>query len=144
MADITLTHSEREQLRNKLQAYCETHFELELEQFDAEFLSTLSPNRLAPPFYNAGIEEAIRTHALYSERIQEEMDLKRSSEPVSLHRVSALHQPEINIPFILHAYNAASFLSSPVSREGKSCRLSPHSRTSLNNSPKPARKVFSP
>ncbi len=28
-------------------------------------------------FYNAGIEEAIRTHVAYSERIQEEMDLKK-------------------------------------------------------------------
>ena len=27
--------------------------------------------------YNAGIEEAIRTHQAWSERIQEEMDLKK-------------------------------------------------------------------
>ncbi|MGG7446211.1 DUF2164 domain-containing protein [Kosakonia oryzendophytica] len=77
MADITLTHSEREQLRNKLQAYCETHFELELEQFDAEFFIDFIAEQIGPAFYNAGIEEAIRTHALYSERIQEEMDLKK-------------------------------------------------------------------
>ncbi|AMO50705.1 Uncharacterized conserved protein, DUF2164 family [Kosakonia oryzendophytica] len=77
MADITLTHSEREQLRNKLQAYCETHFELELGQFDAEFFIDFIIEQIGPAFYNAGIEEAIRTHALYSERIQEEMDLKK-------------------------------------------------------------------
>ena len=32
---------------------------------------------LGPLFYNAGIEEAIRTHQAWSERIQEEMDLKK-------------------------------------------------------------------
>jgi uncharacterized protein (DUF2164 family) len=32
---------------------------------------------LGPLFYNAGIEEAIRTHLAWSERIQEEMDLKK-------------------------------------------------------------------
>ncbi|MGY5958598.1 DUF2164 domain-containing protein [Kosakonia sp. BK9b] len=77
MADIALTHSEREQLRDKLQAYCETHFELELEQFDAEFFIDFIAEQIGPAFYNAGIDEAIRTHALYSERIQEEMDLKK-------------------------------------------------------------------
>ncbi len=47
--------------------------------------SSLTPNffvdfiakELGPLFYNAGIEEAIRTHQAWSERIQEEMDLKK-------------------------------------------------------------------
>ncbi|AGN87047.1 MULTISPECIES: DUF2164 domain-containing protein [Enterobacteriaceae] len=77
MADITLTTSEREQLRKKLQTYCEQNFELELEQFDAEFFIDFIAEQIGPAFYNAGIDEAIRTHALYSERIQEEMDLKK-------------------------------------------------------------------
>ena len=64
MADITLTTGERDLLREKLCAYCEQNFDFELEQFDAEF-------------FVAGIEEAIRTHVAYSERIQEEMDLKK-------------------------------------------------------------------
>ena len=33
--------------------------------------------KLGPVYYNAGIEEAIRTHLAWSERIQEEMDLKK-------------------------------------------------------------------
>lgn len=77
MADITLTPGERDLLREKLCAYCEQNFDLELEQFDAEFIVDFIAKELGPMFYNAGIEEAIRTHVAYSERIQEEMDLKK-------------------------------------------------------------------
>ncbi|HAT1613227.1 TPA: DUF2164 domain-containing protein [Raoultella planticola] len=77
MADITLTAGERDRLREKLHAYCEQNFDLELEQFDAEFFVDFIAKELGPVFYNAGIEEAIRTHVAYSERIQEEMDLKK-------------------------------------------------------------------
>jgi uncharacterized protein (DUF2164 family) len=52
-------------------------FDLELEQFDAEFFVDFIAKELGPLFYNAGIEEAIRTHLAWSERIQEEMDLKK-------------------------------------------------------------------
>ncbi|EOZ0912916.1 DUF2164 family protein, partial [Klebsiella quasipneumoniae] len=52
-------------------------FNLELEQFDAEFFVDFIAQELGPLFYNAGIEEAIRTHLAWSERIQEEMDLKK-------------------------------------------------------------------
>ena len=76
MADITLTPGERDLLREK-RAYCEQNFDLELEQFDAEFFVDFIAKELGPMFYNAGIEEAIRTHVAYSERIQEEMDLKK-------------------------------------------------------------------
>ena len=46
-------------------------------QFDAEFFVDFIAKELGPLFYNAGIEEAIRTHQAWSERIQEEMDLKK-------------------------------------------------------------------
>lgn len=77
MADITLSPTERERLRSELAAYCSDHFDLELEQFDAEFFIDFIIEKLGPAFYNAGIEEAISTHIAYSERIQEEMDLKK-------------------------------------------------------------------
>ncbi|QIT30663.1 DUF2164 domain-containing protein [Raoultella terrigena] len=77
MAEINLSPGEREQLREKLCTYCERHFDLELEQFDAEFFVDFIAEQLGPLFYNAGIEEAIRTHVAYSERIQEEMDAKK-------------------------------------------------------------------
>ena len=77
MAEINLTPGEREQLREKLCTYCERNFDLELEQFDAEFFEDFIAEQLGPLFYNAGIEEAIRTHVAYSERIQEELDAKK-------------------------------------------------------------------
>lgn len=77
MAEITLSPAERERLRNALTDYCRDNFELELEQFDAEFFIDFISEKLGTAYYNAGIEEAIRTHLAWSERIQEEMDLKK-------------------------------------------------------------------
>ncbi|MEG1210886.1 MAG: DUF2164 family protein [Leclercia sp.] len=77
MPEIKLDINEREAIRSKLVAYCEEHFDLELEQFDAEFFTDFVINTLGITIYNAGVDEAIRTHQAYSERIQEEMDLKK-------------------------------------------------------------------
>ena len=70
MNDIELSQAQRDLLRDRLSKYCAETFDLELEQFDAEFFVDFM-------VYNAGIEEAIRTHQAWSERIQEEMDLKK-------------------------------------------------------------------
>ena len=77
MSDIELSPAHRDLLRERLSKYCEETFNLELEQFDAEFFVDFIATELGPLFYNAGIEEAIRTHLAWSERIQEEMDLKK-------------------------------------------------------------------
>ena len=77
MSKIDLSHSEREMLREKLQRYCADNFDLELEQFDAEFFVDFVIENIGPTLFNAGIDEAIRSHAAWSERIQEEMDLKK-------------------------------------------------------------------
>jgi uncharacterized protein (DUF2164 family) len=77
MSDIEIDPAQRDLLREKLSKYCEETFNLELEQFDAEFFVDFIAKELGPLFYNAGIEEAIRTHLAWSERIQEEMDLKK-------------------------------------------------------------------
>lgn len=77
MSDIELSPAQRNLLRERLSKYCEETFNLELEQFDAEFFVDFIAKELGPLFYNAGIEEAIRTHLAWSERIQEEMDLKK-------------------------------------------------------------------
>ncbi|HAU4331413.1 DUF2164 domain-containing protein [Citrobacter freundii] len=77
MAEITLAPADRDRLRSELETYCSDHFDLELEQFDAEFFIDFIIEKLGSAFYNAGIEEAIRTHIAWSERIQEEMDLKK-------------------------------------------------------------------
>ena len=77
MAAITLSPAERERLRDELQNYCAENFNVELEQFDAEFFLDFICEKLGPVFFNAGIEEAIRTQLAWSERISEEMDLKK-------------------------------------------------------------------
>ena len=70
MADITLSLAQRDGLRDALRDYCRDHFELELEQFDAEFLLISLAKNWGLYCYNAGIEEAIRTHLAWSERIR--------------------------------------------------------------------------
>ncbi|STU90129.1 Uncharacterized conserved protein [Klebsiella michiganensis] len=77
MSDIDLSPPQRDLLREKLSKYCEENFELELEQFDAEFFVDFIAKELGPMFYNAGIDAAIATHLAWGERIQEEMDLKK-------------------------------------------------------------------
>ena len=77
MAAITLSPAARERLRDELQTYCAANFHVALEQFDAEFFLDFICEKLGPVFFNAGIEEAIRTHLAWSERISEEMDLKK-------------------------------------------------------------------
>ena len=77
MAEITLAPADRDRLRSEHETYCSDHFDLELDQFDAEFFFDFIIEKLGSAFYNAGIEEAIRTHIAWSERIQEEMDLKK-------------------------------------------------------------------
>ncbi|HDS1153906.1 TPA: DUF2164 family protein [Pluralibacter gergoviae] len=77
MSAVTLTPAQRELLRQKLETYCDKQFDLQLEQFDAEFFADFIIDQLGPLFFNAGIDEAIRTHLAYSDRIQEEMDLKK-------------------------------------------------------------------
>lgn len=52
--EITLTPAERERLRDQLSDYCSEHFELELEQFDAEFLSISLSINWARPFTTPG------------------------------------------------------------------------------------------
>ena len=136
MNDIELSQAQRDALRDRLSKYCAETFDLELEQFDAEFFVDFIAKELGPLFYNAGIEEAIRTHQAWSERIQEEMDLKRSINTAYRRRRSIK-------PCIHHGYNGDSFSISRV-REGKPCRLSPIYPPFLTSSQKLARRAFSP
>ncbi len=135
MNDIELSRAQRD-LRDRLSKYCAETFDLELEQFDAEFFVDFIAKELGPLFYNAGIEEAIRTHQAWSERIREEMDLKRSINTAYRRRRSIK-------PCIHHGYNGDSF-SISVYGEGKPCRLSPIYPPFLTSSQKLARRAFSP
>lgn len=77
MSDIDISPPQRDLLREKLCQYCAENFELELEQFDAEFFVDFIAKELGPMFYNAGIDAAIATHLAWGDRVQEEMDLKK-------------------------------------------------------------------
>lgn len=77
MAEIKLNVGETDDIREKLITYCEQNFDLKLEQFDADFFTDFVIKELGKVIYNAGIEDAIKTHTAWSERIQEEMDLNK-------------------------------------------------------------------
>ena len=68
MADITLSWRSATVCAMRSETTARDHFELELEQFDAEFFIDFISEKLGPVYYNAG-EEAIRTHLAWSERI---------------------------------------------------------------------------
>ncbi|TNV22723.1 DUF2164 domain-containing protein [Buttiauxella sp. B2] len=77
MSEIKLNVGETDDIREKLVAYCEKNLDLKLEQFDADFFTDFVIKELGKVIYNAGVEEAIKVHIAWSERIQEEMDLKK-------------------------------------------------------------------
>ena len=55
MSDIDLSPPQRDLLREKLSKYCEENFELELEQFDAEFFVDFIAKELGPMFITPGL-----------------------------------------------------------------------------------------
>ncbi|MGB7801467.1 DUF2164 domain-containing protein [Buttiauxella sp.] len=77
MSEIKLSLNEKEDIRQKLVDYCEANFDLTLEQFDADFFTDFVIKELGTALFNAGVDEAIKTHVAYCDRIQEEMDLKK-------------------------------------------------------------------
>ncbi|MCP3750483.1 DUF2164 domain-containing protein [Pseudomonas sp. SBB6] len=77
MSKINVSTADQVHIREQLKHYCLSQFDLHLGQFDADFFADFISKQIGPIFFNAGIEEAIRTHAFFSERIQEEIDLKR-------------------------------------------------------------------
>jgi hypothetical protein len=68
MSDIDLSPPQRDLLREKLSKYCEETFDLELEQFDAEFFVDFIAKELGPqcfitpvsmrPSHPSGVERA--------------------------------------------------------------------------------------
>lgn len=77
MPEISLSPEARALMIGKLKAYCADTFELQLGQFEVEFFLDFIEEVCGPAFYNSGVEQAIKTYAAWSERVQEEMDLKR-------------------------------------------------------------------
>ncbi|MGH1473951.1 DUF2164 domain-containing protein [Yersinia proxima] len=59
MADITFTREQTHRMTYKLQRYLEQEHNIELEDFDAEFLLQFISRELGAHFYNQGINDAI-------------------------------------------------------------------------------------
>ncbi|HFQ6828140.1 TPA: DUF2164 domain-containing protein [Yersinia enterocolitica] len=59
MADITFTREQTQRMTDKLQRYLEQEHNIELEDFDAEFLLQFINRELGAHFYNQGINDAI-------------------------------------------------------------------------------------
>lgn len=58
MADITLSEERKLQLTDKLKRYCDRELDLELGQFDAEFLLDFIAREMGAHFYNQGLYDA--------------------------------------------------------------------------------------
>ncbi|WP_145537526.1 DUF2164 domain-containing protein [Yersinia kristensenii] len=59
MADITFTREQTQRMTYKLQRYLEQEHNIELEDFDTEFLLQFISRELGAHFYNQGISDAI-------------------------------------------------------------------------------------
>ncbi len=57
MNDIELSQAQRDLLRDRLSKYCAETFDLELEQFDAEFFVDFIAKELGPLFYNMPVSK---------------------------------------------------------------------------------------
>lgn len=67
MSDIEFTSQEKAAMVDKLQAYFEDELEVELGQFDAEFLLDFIAKELGAYYYNRGLHDA---RAIFEERVQ--------------------------------------------------------------------------
>lgn len=57
--------------------YMENKHQLHLGQFESEFFLDELLSLLAPALYNEGINEAIKSLHSFSERLEEELDLRK-------------------------------------------------------------------
>lgn len=58
MSDIQLSQEQRQHTLEKLQTYCLNELDIELGQFDAEFLLDFMSKELGKVFYNQGLYDA--------------------------------------------------------------------------------------
>ncbi|MEG3766662.1 DUF2164 domain-containing protein [Alteromonas sp. 14N.309.X.WAT.G.H12] len=58
MSDITFSAEQKAQITEKLQSYMETELDIELGQFDADFLLDFIAKEMGSLFYNQGLYDA--------------------------------------------------------------------------------------
>lgn len=83
MDKITLNSEEKAVLTQKLQKYMEKELDIELGQFDAEFLLEFFSQKMGGYFYNKGLLDA---HAIFSLKMDDVRDALYEAEmPSELH-----------------------------------------------------------
>ena len=58
MSDIKFSSKQREVIINLLQKYLEEELDMEIGQFDADFLLDFISSKIGPAFYNQGVRDA--------------------------------------------------------------------------------------
>ncbi|MGF1696468.1 DUF2164 domain-containing protein [Vibrio lamellibrachiae] len=58
MTEIEFTNQQKQAMSENLQKYLESEFDVELGQFDAEFLFDHICKHFGPAFYNKGLQDA--------------------------------------------------------------------------------------
>jgi len=67
MSKIEFSREQRESMVQKLQSYFDNELDLELEQFDAEFLLDFFSREIGAHFYNRGLHDA---RAIFESRVE--------------------------------------------------------------------------
>ncbi len=67
MSDITFSVDEKSVLVQKLQRYFEDELDVELGQFDGEFLLDFISKEIGPSLYNKGVQDA---RVVFESRVQ--------------------------------------------------------------------------
>ncbi|WP_298443134.1 DUF2164 domain-containing protein [uncultured Ferrimonas sp.] len=61
MSEIELSRQQKQQIATELQRYCEREFELDIGQFEAEFLLDFMVKLVGPEIYNRALTDAAAT-----------------------------------------------------------------------------------
>jgi len=84
MSEIKFTQEERDALAQELKVYLADEHDLELGQFDAEFMLDFVSKQLGPYFYNKGLHDA---RAVLQAKLEQVEDaLYEIEQPVSTSR----------------------------------------------------------
>jgi len=84
MTDIKFSDDQRTQITDKLRTYLRDQFELDVGQFDAEFLLDFISQELGAVYYNRGLTDA---QAQLSRRINNVLEaIDELAQPTSIDR----------------------------------------------------------
>ena len=75
MSEIKFTSDEKEILIPKIKMYLYEELDVEVGNFDAEFLLDFFSEQIGPYFYNRGIKDALDTLDMRMEDVRESIDV---------------------------------------------------------------------